>query len=73
MFSLLVLISCLIIFYKAAEMENKSGLLWAGMSLIVWIFTPVFLPSFILSKILGQVALFIGIAVVRALFESLNK
>jgi hypothetical protein len=62
-----------VIFYKAGEMEGRSGLLWCLISFLAWIATPQFLPSRLLSKILGQVALFFGIALFRMFWEDFRK
>ena len=57
-----------VLYYKAADIENASKLLWVGLSLIVS-FGARILSLGLLGLILAQVALFGTIAVVRALLS----
>jgi hypothetical protein len=52
-------------FYRAAEFENESRLLWCGLSLVISIATMFFLNWGLLGTVLGQVGLFVGITVFR--------
>jgi len=52
-------------FYRAAEMENESGLLWCGLSVLISVVTWFFLHRGWLGAVLGQVGLFAGIAIFR--------
>jgi len=57
-----------VLYYKAAGIENTSKLLWVGLSLIVSFIARI-LSLGLLELILGQVVLFVTIAVVRALLS----
>jgi len=52
-------------FYRAAEFENESRLLWCGLSLVISIATIFFFRWGLLGTVLGQVGLFVGITVFR--------
>jgi len=52
-------------FYRAAEIENESGLLWGGLSLVISVALMFFLRWDWLGILLGQVALFVGITLFR--------
>jgi hypothetical protein len=60
-----VALLCTAFYYKAGEMETGSGLLWAGLSLMISLAT-IGLNGGVVAVSLGQVALFLGIAVFRA-------
>lgn len=64
---LLILIVALFaaFFYRAAEFENESGLLWCGLSLVISIAAMFLLHWGLLGVVLGQVALFVGITILR--------
>jgi predicted cobalt transporter CbtA len=68
-----IMLACVVFFYRAGQMEGKSGILWALMSVVVWRVTPHVLGDGLLSQIAGQVGLFIGIAVFRVLLDELKK
>ena len=57
-----------VFFYKAAEREDASKFLWTGLSIISSL-TSRILALGLLGLILGQVALFLGIGIVRALLS----
>ena len=38
-FEFWLLLACTFFYYKAAEMENSSGVLWAGLSVLVFVVT----------------------------------
>jgi hypothetical protein len=61
-----VLVACATFFYRAAEFENESAGLWAGLSVLTFLVTWMVLGWGLFLSVAGQVALFIGIAVVRA-------
>jgi len=52
-------------FYRAAEFENESGLLWCGLSLLISIAAMFFLHWGLLGVVLGQVGLFAAITIFR--------
>ncbi len=59
-------------FYKAAEIANSSGLIWAGLSIIVSL-GAMKLGWGLLGNISGQVVLFFIIGVVSFLLSQLSK
>jgi biotin transporter BioY len=52
-------------FYRAAEFENESRLLWCGLSIVISLTTMFYLGWGWLGVVLGQAGLFIGITVFR--------
>ena len=64
------LLLCAIAYYKAAEFENESGILWAGMSAAVFYITWRLLRWYIPGDLLGQLLLLAGIAIYRAFRDS---
>ncbi len=64
-FQFVMLLACAAFYYKAAEMEDSSGLLWSALSVLVFILTWIVLSWGWLGCLLGQVGLFTGITVVR--------
>ncbi|MGD0651596.1 MAG: hypothetical protein ABSA97_10740 [Verrucomicrobiia bacterium] len=62
-----VLLACAAFYYKAAQMEGSSGLLWSALSVVVFILTWIVLSWGWLGCLLSQVGLFAGITVVRVL------
>jgi len=57
-----------VFFYKAAEREGASRFLWTCLSIIVSLSSRI-LSLGLIGLILGQVALFFGIGIVRALIS----
>jgi len=64
-FSILVVACFGAFFYRAAEFENESGLLWCGLSLLISIAAMFFLHWGLLGVVLGQVGLFAAITIFR--------
>ncbi len=64
-FSFLLIALFAAFYYRAAEMENESRLLWCGLSLVLSLVTMFFLNWGLLGTVLGQVGLFVGITVFR--------
>ncbi|MGD0350171.1 MAG: hypothetical protein ABSB84_07640 [Verrucomicrobiota bacterium] len=52
-------------FYRAAEFENESRLLWCGLSLVISLASLFYFHWGWLGAVLGQVGLFAGIAIFR--------
>jgi hypothetical protein len=52
-------------FYRAAEFENESRLLWCGLSIVISLATLFYFHWGWLGIVLGQVGLFVGIAIFR--------
>lgn len=56
------------LYYKAAEIDNSSGTIWAGLSVIVSL--AIRLTGLgLLGLILGQAALFFALTIIRVLFS----
>jgi hypothetical protein len=64
----ILIIAFAVFFYKAADYENASKILWVGLSIIVSFLNRI-LGGGLLTLISGQVVLFFAIAVVRAVFS----
>jgi len=54
-------------YYKAAEIENASGILWAGLSVVIFLITWRLFGWGVPGILLGQAALLGGITAVRVL------
>jgi hypothetical protein len=63
--SILVVAVFAAFFYRAAEIENESGPLWCGLSVLISVAAMFFLHWGLLGVVLGQVALFVGITILR--------
>ncbi len=68
MFELIVLICGAVFYYRLAIMEKASGILWSGLSIAVTLFLWLVLEWDLIGIIAGQVALFIVIWIIRAIF-----
>ena len=64
-FTILLIGLCGAFFYRAAEFENESRLLWCGLSIVISLATLFFLHWGWLGIVFGQVGLFVGITVFR--------
>lgn len=58
-------LACAAFYYKAAEMEDSSGLLWSTLSVLVFLLTWIVFSWGWVGCLLGQGILFAGITVVR--------
>jgi len=66
-FTFFLLLACAVFYYKAAMMEDASGLLWSGLSVLVFGITWIVLGWGWLGCLIGQAALFAGITAVNIL------
>lgn len=57
-FAFLLIAVCAAFFYRAAEFENESRLLWCGLSIVISLATLFYLHWGLLWTALGQVGLF---------------
>ena len=64
-FILVVIVASAVFFYRAAEFENASTWIWAGLSVLISILIWLVLHGGVLPLILGQFGLFVGIGVYR--------
>jgi len=64
-FAFLLIAACAAFFYRAAEFENESRLLWCGLSLVISLASLFYFHWGWLGAVLGQVGLFAGIAIFR--------
>jgi hypothetical protein len=64
---ILIIVVCAVFFYRAAEFENESSLLWAGLSVLISAATWFLLHWGWLGSLFGQVGLFVGITIFRML------
>jgi hypothetical protein len=69
-FPILIIVICAVFFHRAAEFENESGSLWAGLSLLISAVTWFLFHWGWLGCLLGQAALFVGITIFRMLRKS---
>jgi hypothetical protein len=65
--TVLIIAVCAAFYYRAAEFENESALLWCGLSVLISGLTIFWLHWGLLGMISGQVGLFIGITIFRIL------
>jgi hypothetical protein len=66
-FQIFVLLGCALVFYKAADVEKESTIIWMGLSAIVYLGTWCFLGWGLLGNLLGQAGLMAVIAAARAM------
>jgi hypothetical protein len=64
---ILMIVACAIFFHRAAEFENKSSLVWTGLSVVISVMTLFVFHWGWLGCLLGQAGLFLGIAIFRTL------
>jgi len=64
-FAILLIAVFAAFFYRAAEFENESRLLWCGLSLVISLATLFYFGWGLLGAVLGQVGLFAGITIFR--------
>ena len=64
-FAILLIAAGAAFFYRAAEFENESSLLWCGLSLVISLATLLYFHWGMLGTVLGQVELFAGITIFR--------
>jgi hypothetical protein len=64
-FAILLIVVFAVFFHRAAEFENKSGLLWSGLSILVSVVTLFFFHWGWPGALLGQAGLFVGIGIFR--------
>ncbi len=69
-FQFFLLLACAAFYYKAAELDKASGLLWAGLSILIFLLTWQLLCWGWLGCLAGQAVLFAGITLVRVLRRS---
>ncbi len=62
----IVIIVFAVIYYKAADIENQSTILWTGLSIAVSLATAI-LGLGLIALIIGQVLLYLAITLVRLL------
>jgi len=60
-FGLLLMLACAVFFYKAAEIEKMSPLLWCASSILLWLCAAFGLGWGIVGCLLVQGGLFAGI------------
>jgi hypothetical protein len=69
-FAILVIAAGAAFFYRAAEFENESRLLWCGLSLVISLVMMFCLRLGWLGALLGQIGLFAGITLFRIMRKS---
>ena len=68
--AILLVVVFAVFFYRAAEFENESGLLWCGLSVLVSVVALFFFHWGWLGTLLGQAGLFVGITIFRMVRKS---
>ena len=67
----IVIIAFAVLYHKAAQIENQSALLWTGLSIIVSLAIRI-IGLGLLALVVGQVLLYLAIALVRLLISILK-
>ena len=62
---IVIIIAFAVFYHRAAEFENESTLLWAGLSVLISATTFFYFRWGILGTMLGQAGLLLGIAFFR--------
>jgi hypothetical protein len=68
-----LLLACAVGYYKAADIENVSPMLWAGLSVGVFLLTWQLLHWGTIGNLLGQALLLAGITLYRVIRDSKNS
>ena len=68
--TILAIIASAIFFYRGAKSDGSSAVLWLVLSVGISLLLRIFLHAGLVGIILGQAALFIGIAIFRVIRES---
>ena len=68
--SIVLCVASAVFFYRAAEFENESGLLWSAISLAISVATLFWLQWGWLGTLLAQGGLFVGITLFRMFRKS---
>ena len=66
-FQFVLLLLCAVFYYKAAELEDAPRLLWAGLSVLVYLVTWMLLSWGLIGCLVGQVGLFGAITLVSVI------
>jgi hypothetical protein len=66
-FNFVLMVVFAIFFYRAGKFEDSPGLLWAALSVLISFLVWWWLGWGLLAMFLGQVGLFVGISVFRAI------
>ena len=66
-FQFALLFLCAAFYYKAAEFEDAPRLLWAGLSVLVYLVTWMLLSWGLIGCLVGQVGLFGAITLVSVI------
>lgn len=64
-FATVLALVCAGFYYKAGQQEMNSGVLWAGMSIVISAATIVTFHGGVIAESVGQVALIAGITLFR--------
>lgn len=70
---LAVAIACAIFWYRGAQHENISPLLWVGPSLVISILVIFALKQGWIAVAVGQVALFLAITIYRTIADERKR
>jgi hypothetical protein len=68
-FQFVLMVACAFFYYKAGEIDNAPSMLWAGISVVIYLLTWLWLGWGLVLNFLAQLVLLIAIAVVRFLWE----
>ena len=60
-----LLLACVVFYFKAAEFENAPRILWAGLSMLVFILTWLVFGWGLFGCLIGQALLLGAITIVR--------
>jgi hypothetical protein len=72
-YQFVIMLACAVFYYRAADIEDAPQLLWAGLSVLLYLLTWLWLGWGVLANLLAQVALLIGIAIVRVMRERIGR
>ena len=68
-YSLVLVVVAAVFYWKAAEREKESGIIWAGLSLVASALIIALGGGFVVL-VLGQLAVFVGITVFRTIKDN---
>lgn len=72
-FGLVIMLACAVFYYRAGEAERSSGLLWGGISILLWLGASMLLHWGLFGCLATQFGLFAGLTAMNILRDSKKR